>query len=176
MHFLDDESQRLHKEYLNELRIKYSILEKENEAIIGKSYEGLLRMPLKNADREEALRSFCEIRLHELFFSSFCDTPFPASTIVKRQYKSEAALLNLLFREGRKSGVGFLSIGIKGELVCPFISCDVREHFKNGEPLLAIDLFEHAYFLDYYFRKEDYLKQALTYLDLSLLDKKLKTT
>jgi superoxide dismutase len=37
-------------------------------------------------------------------------------------------------------------------------------------PRLAIDISEHAYFLDYRFEKERYLRSAIANLNLSLLD------
>ena len=43
------------------------------------------------------------------------------------------------------------------------------EHFIKGEPRLAIDLCEHAYFIEYGFDKERYLEDLLRHLDLSRL-------
>ena len=39
-------------------------------------------------------------------------------------------------------------------------------------PLLAVDLFEHSYFIDYGFEKEKYLSSALSNLNLSRLTPK----
>ena len=42
--------------------------------------------------------------------------------------------------------------------------------FINYEPILALDLYEHAYFNDYGFNRDRYLRSALEYLDLERLN------
>ena len=41
--------------------------------------------------------------------------------------------------------------------------------FLRYEPVLAVDMYEHAYFNDYGFEKEKYLRTSLEYLDLERL-------
>ena len=62
--------------------------------------------------------------------------------------------------------------------VCVY-SCNGKVSIKGGGdflslclpylPLVCIDVCEHAYFLDYGFDKERYLKSALPYLDITKL-------
>ena len=176
MLFVDEESVRAHKEYLKNLKLKYSILEKSINGISGKGFAELRGMRIKNGLREELLSAYTRIRLHEIYFSSFSERELVASNFVKEQYGSEAALLNELFRRGRNLEFGFLSLAVCSGRILICDSIDYKEHFNKGEPCLSVDLFEHAYIFDYGFERDEYLKKALSHLNLSVVDKILKTT
>ena len=171
LRFLDEESIKIHKEYTEDLRLKYSILEKSIDGIKGKSPRELLRMHLHKRDRDVTVELLSEIRLHTLFFSSFTDEENQASHSVRAQYGSEAALLNLLYKEGvGASRGGFLCLYRINNQISYSHALDYKMLFLKSEPLLAIDLCEHAYFFDYGFRKGDYLINALKHLKLSVFD------
>lgn len=176
MQFLDEECLRAHREYLKDLKLKYSILEKSVDGISGKGFSELSRMRFKRDLGEVILTSYARIRLHDIYFSSFSERKLASSSVVKKQYGSEAALLNEMFRLGRTLECGFVSLAVFSGRISLCASPDYKEHFNKGEPVLAIDLFEHAYIFDYGFAKEQYLKNALSHLNISLLDKILKTT
>ena len=48
--------------------------------------------------------------------------------------------------------------------------------FLRFRPILALDLCEHAYFIDYAFDKERYLRAALAHFNLEKLDKSMSCT
>ena len=165
--FLSEENIALHREYLRNKRLKYSILEGSIPALKGANVRDVLRMRLKQYDRRDALVLLPEIKVHELFFSSFSSARFPHSDLVCDGWGNEAAFLNEIFRVGMTLGCGFVCIYFSGARITVrgFVNC--LDVFKFGEPLLALDVFEHAYFMDYGFDKERYLISALPYLDIT---------
>jgi superoxide dismutase len=61
----------------------------------------------------------------------------------------------------------FVFVDEKGRPI--IIHSDNIKRVKNV-PRLAVDISEHAYFLDYRFEREKYLRSAIANLNLSLLD------
>jgi len=169
--FLDEDSIRIHKEYVENLGLRYSILEKSIEEIKGKKVRELLKMRLSERDRQDVLDLLPEIVLHKLYFSSFSEKEQETSVNVRSQYGSEAAFLNALYKEGINLRDGFLVIYKNRGKIEYAASSDYKVLFVKAEPIIALDLCEHAYFLDYGFRKKDYLFNSLSHLRLSLLDK-----
>ena len=162
--FLSEESIVLHKEYLKQLRLKYSIIESCLPKIKGVKMTDLSRLGLNRRDRRDVLHLLPEIALHEIYFSSFLATPYARSEYVARTFGSEAAYLNRLLGIAKNSIYGFLIIGRGG---AASVVMDYKDAFIHSEPILAVDLCEHAYFLDYGFDKERYLISCLSHLDLT---------
>ena len=160
--FLSEEEILKHKEYLRQLKLKYSILEKSIPGIENKDFRDISRI-LRTDEREEVLNLLSKIRLHELFFSSFTDTPMKRNSLVCRQYGSEANFLYQLLKIGRDAAPTFLCITVRKGRILPVLT---EDFFSLDTPLLALDLYEHAYFCDYGFNREKYLECALSYLDL----------
>ena len=165
--FLSEENILLHREYLKNKRLKYSILEDSAPSLKGADVRDVLRMRLNQYDRRDAISLLPEIKLHELFFSSFSSARFSHSDLVCDGWGNEAAFLNEIFIVGMSLICGFVCIYFSGARITVrgFVNC--LDVFKFGEPLLALDVFEHAYFMDYGFDKERYLISALPYLDIT---------
>lgn len=160
--FLSEEEILKHKEYLRQLKLKYSILEKSIPGIENKDFRDISRM-LRTDEREEVLKLLSKIRLHELYFSSFSDTPMKKNSFVSEQFGSEANFLYNLFKICKNAYPSFLCITVRKGRIFPVLT---EDFFSLNTPLLAIDLYEHAYFGDYGFNREKYLESALSYLDL----------
>ncbi len=141
--FISEESIRMHKEYLAALRMKKEICtsNKERSAI-------------------EA-----EIRAHELYFSSFRKEHIPCARI-KAGYGSENRFCFILSEYAKKFRSGFLYIYPVSRH--PFVGYGTGEK-DFARAVLAIDLWEHAYFHDYVFDFSSYLAAALSHLDFSRL-------
>ena len=164
--FLSEESVALHKEYLRQKRLKYSILESCIPRLHGASVSDLFKLKLDKRDRADALELLPEIVLHDLYFSSFSEEKYPASPLVRELYGSEASFLSELYGLAKNRQFGFLAVyGASNAKVVT----DYADALRYHTPTLAVDLCEHAYFTDYGFDGERYLVAALSYLDLTKL-------
>ncbi len=171
--FLSEKSIFLHKEYLKNEKAKYSIFEKSFPEIVGRSFYELYAMrSLKRSVKEEAIALLANINLHELYFSSFCQNSLPCKEI-KEYYSSESAFLYEAWLLGREKRGGFLYFYLdrRGKPCVAYTDTGI-DAFLKAAPCLAIDLCEHAYFLDYGFEGGEYLRRALGFLDISRLTDK----
>ncbi len=167
--FISENAIGLHKNYLENLKLEYSILEK--------SVPGIKEMSLRDIKKsrnlrykDEILKTKIDIECHKLFFSSF-GNEFQTSDLVKKAYGTEASFRYEMFAETKESGIGgFLIIGIFNGRVFRYAGCNLEEVFIKANPILAIDLCEHAYFLDYGFDRKTYLENAIKYLNLYKID------
>ena len=164
---LSEDALNLHKEYLKKLKLKYSIFEKSIPEISGKSIREISKMRIM--ERDEILSLGRNIKSHELYFNSF-DREFQSSEAVRQRFRTEASFLYELYEAAAKADSDFLLVTVnsKGALDYEPLS---EKSFLKTEPLLAVDLCEHAYFLDFGFEKEEYLKKILYRLNLNALDK-----
>ena len=166
--FLSERNIELHCEYLENLRLKMSIFAKSGLDVVGKSLRELSRMRL-GTDREELLSLARDVYYHGLYFESFGKGGSRAAERGRR-YSSEAGFLYELERAAMHSDGGFLLVYQDGEGAIIGHSSEPPSR-RAGEPRLALDLAEHAYFLDYGFDKLSYVRAALARLELSKIDK-----
>ncbi len=170
--FLTDENLQAHLSHLNDLHLKYSIAKKSIPMLLGKTPREIYAMNLRNDVREEILPLINGIICHKIYFSSFSSAPAPCKEI-RQFYSSEAGFLYEVSELSRSVNYGFALIG-RDRRQRPFISRyeDFSQKLPSGA-VLALDLCEHAYFLDYRFSKDKYLKYALGFLDIkSIFDEK----
>ena len=171
--FLSEQALASHKEYVRLLRVKYSILEDGIKGIKNIDVSKVLTMNLNKRDKIEVQSLLGEIQCHDIYFDSFNADNGLRSTLARRQYGSEDALAMCILHEGMKKDIKFVSVGIKQGRISIHASFDYHTHFEVHVPRLMIDTEEHAYFWDYGFYKEGYLKSALRYLNLARLDENL---
>ena len=164
--FLSEDTINLHLgQYMKE-RCKCSIFEKSIPEVKGKTIRDIIEMPMRGALKEELLECFIAAKSHELYFSSFC-TRRKACSEIKKYYSSEAAFLFECSEKAKRLDSGFLYV-IKDRGGAPRAVAEDELRFGRGfSPCLALDMSEHAYFLDYRFAKERYIAAALAHLDLS---------
>ncbi|MBR2351204.1 MAG: hypothetical protein IKA67_04160 [Clostridia bacterium] len=167
LEFLSERNLQLHSEYLENCRMRLSILEKSGYSIGGKSYPELFRARLGGA-RDEILPFAREVYLHELYFDSF-GMVGECAECLKSSYRSVAGFLYELECAAMAADGGFLLVtrGKSGVSISHNTGITSR---LCAEPRLAIDLAEHAYFLDYGFDKLSYVRAALSRLRLSKLN------
>lgn len=165
--FLSEENIDLHREYLRNMKLKYSILTDSIPSLRDAGFKHIGRMKMTDRDRRDALGLFSEIRMHDVFFSSFSSTRFLPSALAARCFGSEASLLNEIYRQALLLPYGFASVYVVGGRPCVRGSISSEELLSYGDPVLAIDVSEHAYFMDYRFDKDRYLVCALPYLDMT---------
>ena len=169
--FLSENSIRGHKEYLAELKLKYSVLVKSEPRLSDLSLDKIHKQNLKNDIKIEAVTLLSEIKAHEIYFSSFCEC-VGKNEKIKKKYTSADSLRYEIFSCARRAHTGFLFVflergGVRIE------ARDKPPYFSIRTPTLALDLCEHSYFLDYGFRRDEYLRQAMGYLDLSKIEEYL---
>lgn len=157
--FLSEENISLHREYYRKLKNKYSILEKSAPELKGITLDRIYDMRLPKSLKVDAIILKREIYLHEVFFDSFSRTySFPKK--VKSSFGSFQNLAFEAYMLAKNMNDGFLLLceDAKGALLC-----DSREIYKFKRVILALDMWEHSYFLDYKFDREKYIKNALAF-------------
>lgn len=169
--FLTKDNIDEHLSHFRTQRLKYSILEKSIPEIKGKTVREIYRMRLKQEIKSEVLPCINSIVCHKIYFSSFCKNPAPCARI-REFYISDDSFLYEILELGRRYDCGFILVGY-GTHDKPYMTVyqDFSDYIPEGV-VLALDLCEHAYFLDYRFEKERYLKAALARLDRGKLAEK----
>ena len=170
--FLSEESIARHKDYVRLKRLKYSIIESSVTELKGAGIKDVYRMKISPRDKRDAIDLLSEIKLHEIFFSSFSPAPYPHSQTIADAYGSEANFLNFIFRQAICLPYGFILIYLFGGRIEVELCTDFANAFRHLAPTLALDVCEHTYFTDYGFDKERYLLAALPHLDLTRLTAK----
>lgn len=176
MRFLSEESVLRHKEYLRGLKLKYSVLEKSYPEIRGLELGEIYRARIDGGTREECLSLFTKIMMHDLYFNSFCDE-LHNSMPVRESFGSEANFLYEIELEiSQHEAAGFLLIFFDRKKRLKFkILEGFSEILLSSAPVLALDLYEHAYFSDYGFDRKRYVKSALSHLNLNKINDFCKT-
>ena len=169
LNVVSEQSYLRHKEYADKFALKYSILEKSDSRIPKiTGVSELWRSSAPTEIKREAIACYSEYAAHRLYFSSFSDGLVKCAA-VKSEYSSENAFLYSLLCQALKFGEGFLFIMCGKRRMSVLMTRDNAEAYSDSTrvPVLAVDLFEHAYFADYGFDREAYLRRALAHLDLS---------
>lgn len=168
-YFLSERNIELHKRYLNDCLSKISILKKSTDNLSDNIKD--LRSSKVNKDiKREAYELYFNRDMHELYFKSFVKDPQPSS-VVRRCYGTENNFVYELYRFAKGSRGEFIAVYLDRRGNVRFD--DARRVLSSGyDPQLAVDLCEHAYFLDYGYDREKYLTNALSGLNLAMLDTK----
>lgn len=169
MDFISLTGYELHREYLRTQKLKMSIFEKSYPELVGKSCREILKTSIKRSEREEAAALLADIRAHEIYFDSFSSQNLRSQRI-RQSYGSEANFLYQLTCLAEKcSGFVFVITDRRGVLNISVHNEPIAAFLSGCTPILAVDLCEHAYFLDYFYDKQSYLKAAISHLDLNKL-------
>ena len=167
LEFLSERNVDLHREYLENCRMRLSILAKSGYNISEMRYPELRRAKLGNA-RDEILSLAREIHLHEIYFDSF-DKGGESAECIKPKYRTVASFLYELERAAMAADGGFLLVTNERGSVEFLHNTSIIAPMRC-KICLALDLAEHAYFLDYGFDKLAYVRAALSRLRISKLD------
>ncbi len=165
--FLSDNNIKRHLEHLREHKLRYSILEKSLSQLKGRSMKEIVRLNLSREIKDEALSLMWYIKAHECFFDSFCHN----QSAKEVGHLSKEKFIYDIYSEalGRDHGFIFIYKDRQGKPHMTFSEGNDGAFIKYN-PVLALDLYEHTYFLDYGFDKKRFLKNAIMYLDTSSLD------
>ena len=126
---------------------------------------------------------FNGMRLHELFFGNISKTPkaiAPNSKLdllIKNQFGSftdfEKEIKSILSMRGIGWVILTYDASVK-RLFCIWVNEHDLGHLVGTIPLLVLDVFEHAYMLDYGLKKADYVNTIFKSVDWSVVDARLK--
>ncbi|MBQ8321063.1 MAG: hypothetical protein IJX92_01695 [Clostridia bacterium] len=167
--FLSKDNISKHREYTETLRCKHSVMEKSIPEIAGKTPLEIYRMSLKRSVKCEILPLLINYHSHLTFFDSFAknDVRHPA---IKRYFSSEDDFCYRALEYAKGIEYGFLYVYKDRRGNIKFASSGENNGmYLTTMPLLALDVCEHAYFADYGYRKEEYLKAAVARLDIAKL-------
>ena len=166
--FISEEALRLHNDYLKNLKLQYSVIEKSIPEIKNADFDSILkRRNMRYRDELVSLRA--EILCHELFFKSFGEA-YQSSLSVRKFYRTEASFTYDLYEKCKDKSAAFLVICVQNNAINSILLNNPADIFRIKSPCLCIDLCEHSYFLDYGFDKERYVSSLLPYLKLGVLD------
>ena len=170
MRFISEEYFSMHTEFVNSLKLRLSVIERNLPVVSGREVtRAMLRS--RNMEVKSAAELLCEIKLHEIFFDSFCEREYVPSTAAKNSFGSEASLINDIYRLAVDVRCGFVGVCLDRNRQLELFSAEKSsDAFLHGRPLLALDMCEHAYFGDYGFDKERYISAALRSMNLCRLD------
>ena len=171
--FLTEESIKTHLEHLRQLKLKLSVMEKCYPEILGKDIFTINHLNLDRETKCEVTEIIKNIRAHEKYFGSFSMSKRKCERI-KQVYSSVEKLIYDAYELARTNGEGFLFAYVdgRGRIGLEF-SGDLSYPFSRYEPILALDAFEHAYFADYSFARDKYIKNALQYWNTQMIEEKL---
>ena len=167
--FLSEDNIKKHLAHLRDYRLKLSILEKSLPELKGMTPTDIMRSNFSAEIKNEALKYHWQIKAHEIFFDSFA-LNYNRSEALTNYYSSRERFAYDIYRKAMEKECGFIFITIKnGKPQIIYLPSGDYSLFKIA-PVLAIDLFEHTYFLDYGFDKEKFFRNALMYLDTGRLN------
>ena len=139
-----------------------------NQLVDGSHYEGLPLEDIVRKAPEGALANNAgQVLNHKLFFEQFLPTHHAKQPtgeflfLIEQSFESLEKMIEQLDKAAATffgSGWTFLAINEEGELKILSLPNGDNPLRYNLKPLLAIDVWEHAYYLDYQNRRKDYLK------------------
>ncbi len=163
---LSDECLQLHADYLSNLKLQYSIFEKSTPDICKKSLKEILNIKIDRKYKDEIIKKKAEITAHEIYFSSFGEKHQSSSEILKT-YHSLSSFLHMLYKKALEINHGFLFVYKYKGKIDVYVGDNYFKILSNTNQILALDLCEHAYFYDYGFNKEKYIKNSLSRLNFN---------
>jgi Fe-Mn family superoxide dismutase len=139
-----------------------------NQLVDGSHYEGLpLEDIVRKAPEGTLANNAGQVLNHKLFFEQFLPTHHAKQPtgeflfLIEQSFESLEKMIEQLDKAAATffgSGWTFLAINEEGELKILSLPNGDNPLRYNLKPLLAIDVWEHAYYLDYQNRRKDYLK------------------
>ncbi|MEM0437723.1 MAG: Fe-Mn family superoxide dismutase [Candidatus Micrarchaeia archaeon] len=125
---------------------------------------------------------FNGMRLHELYFGNMCGGGRPLSRDgqLAQQIKKEWGSLELWEKDframGAMRGIGWVILyydNAEKRLFNVWINEHDVGHFAGCTPLLVMDVFEHAYMLDYGLKRADYIEAFFRAIDWGAVEARL---
>jgi Fe-Mn family superoxide dismutase len=124
---------------------------------------------------------FNGMRLHELYFGNLAKAGKPMTEAVKKQIVKDFGSCEAWERDMKAlstmRGIGW-AVLYYDHAAKRLFNCWINEHdvghLSACAPILVIDVFEHAYMLDYGLKKADYVEALFKVIDWAEAEKRLK--
>jgi superoxide dismutase, Fe-Mn family len=126
------------------------------------------------ASRQDLFNQAGQVWNHEFFWRSLRiakdsespQIPSAVAALIKRDFGSmEKMVKDLLARADAHFGSGWLWLALDGNALMAATTPNARPVFVDGMyPLLTIDLWEHAYYVDYRNQRHEFVETCLTKL------------
>jgi Fe-Mn family superoxide dismutase len=124
---------------------------------------------------------FNGMRLHELYFGNMAKTPTqPPAAVAKlltEQFGSLDAFVQAFKATGKSRGIGWVILyqDLQEKAVHPvWVNEHDVGHLAGGNPLLVMDVFEHAFMTDYGLNRAAYLDAFFNAVDWAAVGQRLK--
>lgn len=157
-----------------------------NTLKVAEMLDGLLKEGKENTpDFAELKRRFGwewnGMRLHELYFANLGGNGNSASApktleIIKSAFGSFDQWQRELKATGMMRGIGWVILYYDQEIGNAY-NCWINEHdvahLAGGAPLLVMDVFEHAFLLDYGLKRADYVDAFVKAIDWTAVEKRV---
>jgi superoxide dismutase, Fe-Mn family len=122
------------------------------------------------------------MRLHELYFENLggkaaLDTAGKLAGKLTGEFGSYEAWEKDFKATGTMRGIGWVALyldPVSGRLINFWINEHDTAHPAGGAPLLIMDVFEHAYMIDYGLKKADYIEAFFKNIDWAAVESRLK--
>ena len=125
---------------------------------------------------------FNGMRLHELYFGNLggqikLDKNFDFAKAIAQQFGSWENWEKDFKATGKMRGIGWVVLyqdTETGQLFNQWINEHETGHLATCEPLLVMDVFEHAYIGDYGLKRADYIEAFFSAIDWEAVNRRLK--
>lgn len=123
------------------------------------------------------------VRLHELYFENMTKTqqPLAEDSALYKQIVTDFGSLDAWQKDFEATssmrGIGWAIVYFDreaGRLFNVWVNEHDLGHIAGGTPLLILDVFEHAYMLDYGVNRADYIAAFFKVLDWSVMQKRFE--
>ena len=158
-------------------------LDNLNQLVDGSVYEGLSLVDVvRKAPIGPIANNAGQVYNHQLFFEQFVPSNHAKQPsgeflfLVEQSFGSFDKLLGILEKEALSffgSGWTWLVVDQDGVLMVQSLPNGENPIRHEWVPLLAIDLWEHAYYLDYQNRKKDYLRNLFLIINWHVVSSRL---
>lgn len=147
--------------------------------------EGKERTPLYAELKRRLMWEYDGMRLHELYFENLGGkgAPLEASTALYQDLETQYGTLekwkNDFVATGAMRGIGWAVLyydPLTGRLINTWINEHDLGHLSGGTPLLVMDVFEHAYLLDYGIDRAKYIGAFFDNLEWAVVAKRYSPT
>lgn len=179
--YIDDETLNIHydKHYLNYLNNLNNILDK-----VSYNYKYSIEELINNLDefdesiRSEIIYNAGGVLNHQFYFNNMgLDNSEPIG-LLKEAIDNKYGSFNNFIQEFMKSatklkGSGFTFLVLKDkDLDIINLPNQENPYIYNMVPLLALDMWEHSYYLKYQNNKEQYIKNFFSIIDFNEVEKR----